>query len=99
MITDFVYTKTFDDYTHDPLLRSAIERQSKIIGEALNRLHKVDADIVNQIRDYQRIIAFRNVLAYGYDTVSDQTVWDIIEQRVPVLRAEIDLIKQGSGME
>ncbi len=98
-ITDFVHGRTFEDYTQDSLLRSAVERQFEIIGEALSRLHKVNPDIVGQILDYQRIIAFRNVLAHGYDTVSDQTVWDIIAQRVPVLRAEIDLIKQKIDMQ
>jgi uncharacterized protein with HEPN domain len=30
----------------------------------------------------------RNALAHGYDTVNLQTVWDTIEQKRPVLKAE-----------
>jgi uncharacterized protein with HEPN domain len=44
------------------------------------------------------IIGFRNVLAHGYDVVSDEIVWDIVETRLPQLRQEIDKIKCDVGM-
>ncbi|MBK7915976.1 MAG: DUF86 domain-containing protein [Chloroflexi bacterium] len=33
--------------------------------------------------DYQRIISFRNVLAHGYDVISNRIVWDIIQNDCP----------------
>jgi uncharacterized protein with HEPN domain len=74
LIVRFVVGKQFDDYAGDPMLRSAVERQFEIIGEALNRLKETDPGLLARITDYQRIIAFRNVLAHGYDVISDEIV-------------------------
>jgi uncharacterized protein with HEPN domain len=74
LILSFVRGKQFEDYAGNALLRSAVERQFEIIGEALNRLHRLYPDLATQVSDYQRIIAFRNVLAHGYDVVSDEVV-------------------------
>ena len=98
LIISFVRGKRFEDYANDPLLRSAVERQFEIIGEALNRLVKVDPESASRISGYQRIIAFRNVLAHGYDVVSDEIVWDIVQDRLVVLRQEVDELKSDTGM-
>ena len=98
LIVDFTRGKQFEDYVQDALLLSGVERQFEIIGEALNRLHRVDQELLARISDYQRIIGFRNILAHGYDVVSDRIVWDIVKNRLAILRQEIDEIKQEAGM-
>lgn len=82
LIIDFTQGKQLTDFKTDPMLCSAVERQFEIVGEALNRLKKVDPDIVSRISDYRRIIGFRNVLAHGYDIVSDEIVWDIVQNKL-----------------
>lgn len=99
LIFTFTHGKQLQDYTADPLLRSGVERQFEIIGEALNRLKKIDPKVVEKISDYQRIIGFRNVLAHGYDVVSDETTWDNIQNNLPKLKLEVDQLKKDFGVD
>jgi len=72
-------------YRSDPLLRSAVERQFEIVGEALNRLRRHDHAVAQAIPDHEKIIGFRNVLAHGYDVIDDAITWDIVVSKLPGL--------------
>jgi hypothetical protein len=50
----FVHGRTWDDYEGDVLLRSGVERQFEIIGEALNRLSKAAPELAGRIDDLPR---------------------------------------------
>ena len=89
----FVEGKDFDDYTNDLLLKSGVERQFEIVGEALNRLYENAPELATDIEEYQKIISFRNVLIHGYDIVDDRVVWDVISKYLPALyRDVVDLL-------
>ena len=62
----FIEGKNFADYSANPMLRSAVERQLEIVGQALAQLARTDPPAASQIGEYQRIIAFRNILIHGY---------------------------------
>ncbi|MFZ4893469.1 DUF86 domain-containing protein [Plantibacter sp. Mn2098] len=84
-IASFIDGLTAEAYAADDLRRSAVERQLLIIGEALNKLRKVDPNVAEQIPDLSRIIGLRNVLAHGYAVVDDAVVWQAATTRVPEL--------------
>ena len=73
LLRKFTSGKTFADYEGDAMLRSAVERQFEIIGEAMTSLAKTDVPVAGRISHYQRTIAFRNVLIHGYADVDDRS--------------------------
>ncbi len=89
LLSEFARDKTIDDYIEEAMLRSAVERQFEIIGEALNQLAKTDKNVVEQVTGYQRIIAFRNILIHGYAQVDDHVVWDVLQENLPILKNEV----------
>lgn len=91
-IAAFTTGKRLEDYRGDAMLRSAVERQFEIIGEALAQLAKLDESLVLRIGEHRRIIAFRNILIHGYAEVDDRLVWDIIESKLPIFRTETDAL-------
>ena len=88
-VLDFTAGGSFDDYAGDRMLQSAVERQFEIMGEALKRLSKIDAQTASQIEDYQRIISFRNILIHGYDVVDNAVVWDVVRKDLPKLHEQV----------
>jgi uncharacterized protein with HEPN domain len=85
-------------YLENRLLRQAVERNFEIIGEALNRLYRADPETAGRIGDTPRIVAFRNILAHGYDTIDHEIVWYLIRQDLPDLLQTVEiLLKDAEG--
>jgi len=84
----FVSGMTYRQYVSDRKTQAAVERKFEIVGEALNRLSRVDPEALAQIRHYRSIISFRNLLAHGYDSVDDRVVWGIIESDLDQLTSD-----------
>jgi uncharacterized protein with HEPN domain len=89
-INRFTAGKTFQHYLGDEMLRSAVERQFSVLGEALARLAKDSPDVTAKIRDSAKIIGFRNVLVHGYAAVDDRLVWGVVENHLPALTRDVD---------
>ena len=68
------------------MLRSAVERQFEIIGEALGTLARVDATIAARIPELRDIVAFRNILIHGYAILDRARVWRVVEDDLPRCR-------------
>lgn len=89
LLQSFTRGKSLEDYLADAILRSAVERQFIIIGEAVNALTHSDPDTVSRINAHRRMIAFRNVLVHEYGDVDDRLVWDVVVTNLPLLSEEV----------
>lgn len=88
-IEQFIDGKKLEDYQNDLMLRSAVERQFMILGEAMAQLSKTWPDIEEKISNAREIINFRNVIVHGYSSIENQTVWGIIEADLDILSKEV----------
>ncbi len=61
LIADFTEGRMLTDYESDAMLRSAVERQFEIIGEAMAQLARLNQALAERIPDHRRVIAFRNL--------------------------------------
>lgn len=96
-IQAFVANKVFEDYAGDLMLRSAVERQFEIIGEAVNQLSKADPLLSRRIPDVAQIVAFRNVLIHGYAHINDAMVWKTIQESLPNLQSAVAELQDELG--
>ena len=87
-----------EEYQSNRLVRSSVEREFIIIGEAISALSHNDPDIFQAITRARRIIDFRNLLTHEYPTIDDALVWAVVQTDIPVLLSECrNLVSQSSG--
>ncbi len=94
-ILDAVRGLDLSGYETSRLIRSSVEREFLIIGEALTALSRTAPDKFALIAQSRRIVDFRNQLAHEYPTVDDALVWGVVEHDVPVLRRECSELLLG----
>ena len=96
-IAEFVRGLTFDGYVANVMLRSAVERQFEIIGEALRKLEKAAPDLAERLPERSQAIAFRNILIHGYDSIDHFIVWRTIHESLPAPRARLAYLLDQTG--
>jgi uncharacterized protein with HEPN domain len=84
-ISQFLEGTVIDEYVSNEMLRSAVERQFEIVGEALKLALNEKEDLEVNIPDLWKIIGLRNRIIHGYDTVDDEMMWDIAQFKLPEL--------------
>lgn len=96
-VQSFVKDRSFDEYVASLLVRSAVERQVEIVGEATTQLKAHHPDIAAKLGETRGVIAFRNILAHGYFAVDHKIVWKIVADDVPQFLAADRALIGGQG--
>lgn len=82
-----------DAFMKDRLVQDAVIRNFEIIGEAASRLSPVIRNLPGV--PWRKIIAFRNRLIHAYWSVDLPLVWDVVENELPRLKAEVQRLRTG----
>lgn len=88
MIEKFkMVSPSFEQYETNAMLKSAVQWQLSVIGEALNNALKMDPTL--SISNARKVVDMRNKLVHGYDEVEDTVVWNVIVKHLPLLKREV----------
>ena len=69
----------FFEYRKNLMRKRAVERNLEIIGEAMNRIIKKDAEF--KIKDANSIIGLRNQVIHAYESINDDWLfWQFTEK-------------------
>lgn len=82
--------KDLNIYVANKMLRRAVERELEIIGEAVSKVKKIDAEV--QLTNSSKIIDLRNKVIHSYDSVDDIIIWGIVIKYLPILKTEIEAL-------
>jgi uncharacterized protein with HEPN domain len=91
-IAQFTTGRSHEDYLTDELLRSAVERQLEVVGEALNQLRKLDLATAALVPSLAQAVGLRNVISHGYAALDHDRVWRAATCDVPQLIDVLDAL-------
>ena len=83
-IMQFTQGRSLEDLLADRMLRSAVERNLEIIGEAARHV-SLGARENNPDIPWASIIGLRNIVAHEYGEIRYEKLWAICMNRLPAL--------------
>lgn len=87
-IVAFTQGTTLEQYESNALIRSAVERQIEIIGEAARKVSAGFQKAHPEIQ-WRGIIAQRHVLAHEYGEILDSRIYRVATVHVPALIVQL----------
>jgi uncharacterized protein with HEPN domain len=87
----FKYTsdlRTAEEFENDSESFDAVIMNFIVLGESISKLTLTFKDRHPEI-DWQKIYAFRNVLAHDYFGILPEEVWQIIKKHLPKLQIDL----------
>ncbi|HAM37899.1 MAG: hypothetical protein A2474_07280 [Elusimicrobia bacterium RIFOXYC2_FULL_34_12] len=90
-ILEYVKDKSFSAFINDNMLVDAVMKNLMIIGEAVK---KVPEEIRKKHKEieWKKIAGFRDILIHHYFEIDNDVLWDIIRNKIPELKKQIDKI-------
>lgn len=85
-----------DEFVRDETLKRAFVHSLEIIGEATKNVSMEFRQRYSHI-DWRAMAGMRDLLIHGYFGIDYDIVWDVVTNKVPVLRRQIQQVVQSEG--
>ena len=80
---------TFEQFKADDKTYDAVVRNLEIIGEAAKGLPDDVRAMMPDI-EWNKATGLRNIMAHAYFGVSDEILWDVVQNKIPPMKAAVD---------
>ena len=80
---------TFEQFKADDKTYDAVIRNLEIIGEAAKRLPDDVRTMMPDI-EWSKATGLRNIVAHAYFGVSDEIVWDVVQNKIRPMQETVD---------
>jgi uncharacterized protein with HEPN domain len=80
--------RIFQEYQNNKTKRRTVERELEIIGEAVNKLLKINPAF--PLAHARIMVDLRNRVIHVYDSIDETIIWKIIVKDLPLLLEEVN---------
>lgn len=88
---NYVSGKTWTEFQENIQFQDSVIRRVEIIGEAARRL-SADTRMSLPSIPWGDIIGMRNIMIHNYDAVNLEIVWNVVQNDLPLLIAQLETI-------
>ncbi len=94
-VSDFVGPMTRQGFNADKKTIHAVVRNLEVVGEAVKGVPAEVRERYPQV-PWQRIAGLRDILIHHYFEIDLDIVWDVVQNKLPELKAQIEAIRKDT---
>ncbi len=87
---------SLEEFVANDLLYDAVVRNLEVIGEAAKGIPDEVRSRTPTI-DWRRIAGLRDILAHAYFAIDNDTLWDIIQNKIPELLTRVAHLRESGS--
>ena len=99
LIVQFTTGQAVHDEMQAKMVRSAVERQVEVMGQALNDFAREFPPLAEQAPGIGAIVEVREFLVHGGETARDDLIWQVTRKDVPGLVETLTRLLAGAAPE